>query len=315
MPLTLPAMYYGDTSRRGLPYAKDPAVVPFGERYLLYYSLPSFSPEKKSPDSPEGWGIGIAESEDLTHWCKIGELIGAHDYERNGICAPGAIVVDDKVHLFYQTYGNGAKDAICHAVSEDGLTFHRNPTNPVFAPQGDWNNGRAIDADVFPWQGDLLLFYSTRDPSGTRQIAGLAAAQRDSDWGRDAWRMIGNGPILSPELPWEKNCIEASAVCEHNGKLYLFYAGGYNNEPQQIGCAVCVSEDLTRWERISEEPLLPNGEPGTWNTSESGHPFVFTDTDGAHHLFYQGNNDNGQTWLLSRNTISWSGDRPYLTNL
>ena len=76
----------------------------------------------------------------------------------------------------------------------------------------------------------------------------------------------------------------------------MFYGGGYNNEPQQIGCA--VSDDGVRWTRLSDEPFLPNGAPGEWNASESGHPFAFTDDDGQVHLFFQGNNDMGQTWYL-----------------
>ena len=33
-------MMYADTSRIGVPYAKDPHVVYFDGRYLMYYSIP-----------------------------------------------------------------------------------------------------------------------------------------------------------------------------------------------------------------------------------------------------------------------------------
>jgi len=108
----LPLMMYGDTSRVGVPYSKDPHVVKFKGRYLMYHSIP---PMKGDPAS--GWNIGIAESKDLVNWTKVGEITPAPgaDYEKKGLCAPGALVKDGKVHLFYQTYGNGEKDAICHA--------------------------------------------------------------------------------------------------------------------------------------------------------------------------------------------------------
>ena len=130
-----PLMLYGDTSRVGVPYSKDPHVVNFQGRYLMYHSIP---PMKGEPDS--GWNIGIAESKDLMNWTKVGEITPAPeaDYEKKGLCAPGALVKDGKVHLFYQTYGNGKKDAICHAISDDGIHFRRNPTNPIFHPAGDW---------------------------------------------------------------------------------------------------------------------------------------------------------------------------------
>lgn len=297
-------MRFADDST-GKPYAKDPAVVFFQERYWLYYSIPPHPQGGR-----EGWAIGIARSRDREEWEKVGEVLPEQPCERNGLCAPGAVVLDGRVHLFYQTYGNGARDAICHAVSADGLRFARSPDNPVFAPQGDWNNGRAIDADVIPDGNRLLLYFATRDPSGRVQKLGVAAAPLASDFGREQWTQICHKAILEPQLPWEQDCIEAPAVCRHDGRLYLFYAGAYNNAPQQIGCA--VSDDGLVWERLSEQPFLPNGGPNDWNADESGHPFIFTDPTGEMTLFFQGNNDGGQTWYLSKVEIGWRDGRPFV---
>lgn len=298
-------MKYADTAS-GKPFSKDPAVVKFLDRYYLYYSLPPHG-------SNNGWSIGIAASSDLEEWSKAGELHPEMECEKNGFCAPGAIVLDGNIHIFYQSYGNGPKDAICHAVSEDGVTFQRDPTNPIFSPTGEWNNGRAIDADVIEHNGKLLLYFATRDPSSKIQMLGIASASIDSDFGRDSWKQICDDTILKPELPWEQDCIEAPAVCNRDGKLFMFYAGAYNNAPQQVGCA--ISEDGVSWNRISETPLLPNGKPEEWNSSESGHPYIFVDKDGRTHLFFQGNNDNGKTWYLSKTEIFWEGNQPRLSKI
>jgi alpha-N-arabinofuranosidase len=293
-------MYYSDGAH-GRPFAKDPDVVRFQDRYLMYYSIDRGS---------DGFAIGIAESDDLTNWKKVGEVLPEGDYERRGLAAPAAMVRDGKVHLFYQTYGNGPKDAICHAFSDDGLRFTRNLTNPIFRPTGDWNVGRAIDAEVIEWQGRLLLYCATRDPQMRVQKLVVAGAPIDSDWGRDTWTQLCDASILEPELPWEQQCIEAAAVIEHDGRLYMFYAGAYNNSPQQIGCA--VSTDGISWKRLSNEPLLPNGAAHEWNASESGHPGVFRDDDGQTYLFFQGNNDNGASWYLSKMNVGWDNGLPYL---
>lgn len=116
-------MLFADTTRTGRPFSKDPHVIPFHGKYLMYYSVP--------PKGNSGWGIGIAESTDLTQWKPIGSLSPAADYEAKGLCAPGALVRNDTIHLFYQTYGNDKKDAICHAWSVDGVNFTRNATNPI----------------------------------------------------------------------------------------------------------------------------------------------------------------------------------------
>ena len=298
-------MMFADTSR-GRPFSKDPAVVEFHGRYLLYYSLPPYHDGREN----DGWRIGVATSQDLDVWEKVGELSPLSPCDRNGLCAPGAIALAGQVHLFYQTYGNGRNDAICHAVSDDGISFMPNSSNPIFSASGDWNCGRAIDADVIVHNQKLLLYFSTRDPDMRVQMAGVAAAPLASGFARGDWVQLCDKPIMYPELPWEGECIEASALCRYKGRLYMFYGGAYNNAPQQIGCA--VSDDGLNWTRISDTPVLPNGAPGTWNSSESGHPFVFEAADGTYHLFFQGNNDHGKTWYLSRRDIAWRESIPHI---
>jgi predicted GH43/DUF377 family glycosyl hydrolase len=309
-------MYYADEVG-GRPFSKDPAVVRFEGKYWLYYSVP---PYRDKPTA--GWSIGVATSDNLVDWTKAGELRNSGPAEAKGFTAPGAIVLDGRVHLFYQTYGNREQDAICHAWSEDGLRFTRNPTNPIFHPTGSWNVGRAIDADVIPRGDKLLLYWATRDPQMKTQMLGVSAAPLGSDFSRDSWTQLNmDGPILAPTVPthlddpglnlaWEKRCIEAAAMAQHDGRLYMFYAGGYNNDPQQIG--VAISDDGINFKRMSDTPLLPNGPPGSWNSSESGHPFLFQDDDGQDYLFFQGNNTNGKSWYLSVMPIDWRQGRPVL---
>ena len=93
-------------------------------------------------------GIGIATSTNLENWEIIGRVPLTQACELRGIGAPGAIVLNNTIHLFYQTYENGIKDAICHATSVDGIHFIKDDTNPIFSPTKDWCCGRAIDADV-----------------------------------------------------------------------------------------------------------------------------------------------------------------------
>ena len=308
----LPRTYYSDTSRLGRPLAKDPSVVQFRGRYLMYYSMPPAAKSPRSAGWPTGWAIGIAESRDLVKWSKIGELLPQQAVEANGIAAPGAVVIGDEIHLFYQTYGNGRRDAINHAMSRDGVTFKRNSSNPVYRPETlTWSSGRAIDAEPFVDGKVLRLYYATRDPSMKRQMIGVAEASLVSGFNRGSWRDLSrDGPILAPELDWERDCIEAPSIVRRGNRLFMFYAGGYNNEPQQVG--VAESRDGVRWRRVSNRPLLANGSPGSWNSSESGHPAGFV-TNGKSYLFYQGNDDRGRTWGIARATVVWSRRGPVIT--
>ena len=297
-------MMYADTTRRGKPWSKNPFVLKFGGRYLMYSSI------LPVPGS-EAREIEITESHDLIHWKNVGVIRVQEAYETNGISAPCALIKDGKVHLFYQTYGNGTNDAICHAVSDDGITnFKRNPSNPIFRPDGPWNCGRAIDAEVFLHEGKYLMYYATRDPSYKIQMQGVASTPANTSFNRDEWTHLSkDGPILKPELPWEGECIEAASIIRRNGMLYMFYAGSYDNTPQQIG--VATSTDGVQWTRLFDEPFLRNGKPGEWNSSESGHCDIFDDGDRSF-LFFQGNPDKGKTWWLSNVEVFWNEKGPFL---
>lgn len=302
--MKLPAMYFAENERRP-NWAKDPAVVHFNNRYYLYYTI---APSEERP----GLGIGIAESQDLVNWHYIREMEIKTDVHPHGFGAPAALVREGKIYLFYQSYGTGVKDAICLAVSENGLDFTIDPGSPIFHPPvSSWSCGRAIDADIVFYKGKYFLYAATRDPEN--KVQKIVAAVSEGGFSAESWKLAYEGIILAPELPWEMTCIEAPATLVHNEKIYMFYAGAYNNCPQQIGCA--VSTDGVTFRRISNEPILPAGAPGEWNSSESGHPYAFTDDDGSQYLFYQGNNDNGKTWYLSVKKILWDGDMPILEEM
>ena len=144
-----PEMMYADSTRRSKPWSKNPHVIRFDGRYLMYTSVLPVEGSKARE-------IEITESQDLIHWQNVGMLSIEETYEENGISAPGVLVINGKVHVFYQTYGNGVNDALCHAVSDNGISnFKRNPTNPIFRPDGAWNCGRAIDAEVFFYKNGI----------------------------------------------------------------------------------------------------------------------------------------------------------------
>ena len=214
--------------------------------------------------------------------------------------------------MFYQTYGFGAGDSICHAVSDDGINFEKNAGNPIFGPTKDWCCGRAIDADVCIFNNKLFLYTATRDHAyAVQKIAAACAPLTENGYGFGDFKQICACSVLFPEMKWEQNCIEAPATIVDNGKIYMFYGGAYNCSPRQIGCA--VSSDGRTFDKLfCEKPFIANGKEGDFNASESGHPFVFRGTDGKVWLYYQGSLDGGQNRYLSRMEIAYdSNGIPY----
>ena len=301
------SMLYADSVRTQAPFAKDPTVVHVGDRYLMYYSAREYEEGRKSA-SPgfEGWHSAVAQSRDLVNWSRVGDL-DITDTKGNpvwGAIAPCGKVFDGVVHLFYQKFSEEEGRAnIWHAVSTDGIKFTNSFDGPVFVPRTDWSVNRSIDAEVYRVKDKMILVFATRDTSYEWQILGMAQAPYGSDYGPDKWTLVStDGPLLKPEYEWEGHCIEAATVVERNGFYYMFYAGAYNHEHQQIGLA--VSRDGYNFERINPESENPglcyrSGAEGSWNYGESGHPGIFEDNDGSLWLFYQGKASQDADYFLS----------------
>ncbi len=285
-------------------FAKDPAVIKFKGEYFLYYS--TYFKE----DGVEKLGVGIAKSKDGENWENVSRLPLTQDCERLGVGAPGAVVLGDKVHLFYQTYGNWELDAICHATSVDGVRFEKDETNPIFRPSNDWCVGRAIDADVVIFNDKLFLYFATRDHEFKVQKVGVAYADINSNFSRECWTQAVSRAIVEPQYQWEGKCIEAPATLVEDDKVFMFYGGAYNCEPQQIG--VAMSLDGINFEKCFDHPFLTCGKAGEWNSNESGHPYIFKDEDGKIWLYYQGTNDMGKSWYLSRKEVVFKDGIPVL---
>ena len=72
-------MLYGDTTRLGerRPFAKDPTVIRHNGRYLMYYSVCAYAKDLLPKDlgkRPNGWWGAVAESSDLVHWKRVGDI-------------------------------------------------------------------------------------------------------------------------------------------------------------------------------------------------------------------------------------------------
>ena len=251
----------------GRNFAKDPAVVKFKGKYFLYFSA----------IKDGNLAVGIAVGDDFESFEFTDYLFPTTPAETQEVGAPAAIVIGDKVHLYYQSYGNWENDKIMHAVSDDGVHFTKDPNNPVFAPNGDWTVGRAIDADVEIFGGKLFLYVATRDK--TMKIQKIAVAVSDD--------------IENPVF------IQA-------------YAAAYNCSPQTVG--VAVSDDGIIFKRIFDVPFLDHGKKGEWNCDDTGHPYVFRDDDGKVYLFHQGTCDKGKNWYLSYRKIEFINGVPKLAD-
>jgi beta-xylosidase len=171
------------------------------------------------------------------------------------------VLVDGGVaYCFYEgqdkPFDRGGRERIGLAVSRDGLRWEKWAGNPVLdvGPPGAWDS-RVAKLPVVTRHGDLYyLFYSGRDAS-TKNI-GLATSPDLRHWTKH-----GGNPVLRgrPEA-WDRQLSTHPApVVRRGGRFYLLYRGMTSLYRQQ-GLGVAVSDDLLRWARVQESPVIPAEE-------------------------------------------------------
>ena len=303
-------MLYGDTTRLGpkRPFAKDPTVIRHDGRYFMYYSECAYARNRIPKGMPKyrtGWWGAIATSTNLVDWSRVDSINVEGAPKTVEWFAPCVKKFDGKIHIFAQgrdlrgidlPKGKAAGKlsnprtvwVLWHATSDDGIHFRSETDKPAFIANNEWSISRAIDAEVYRVGDRMMLMFATREyPDAKIQQLGMAWANYGSSYSLADWHEISvKASFFKPEQPWEMKCIEAPTVIRRKGIWYMFYAGAYNHDHQQIG--VAWSADGVNFKRWRDEPVFPHGPAGSWNAWESGHPGIFEDDDGQVYLFYQG---------------------------
>lgn len=192
--------------------------------------------ESDSLTSPNWKPMGIAMKADT----KLGENEG-------GMQAPHVIKHDGKYHLFYGDWSH-----ICHAVSDDGVTFER-----VIQPDGETDlfghadgKGRARDIMMFDFDG-LWHGYYCGDADNQGAIY-LRTTSDFKNWSEP--KMVSFGG----ESGTGRYSSECPFVVERGGLYYLFRTQKYG--PESI-TRVYVSDDVTKFGKDEDEQYLVTDLP------------------------------------------------------
>ena len=164
-------------------WMNDPnGFVYFRGEYHLFYQFYPYD----SVWGPMHWGH--AKSKDLLHWEDLPvALAPSESYDKDGCFSGSAIVKDDKLYLLYTGHVDDEEkreETQCLAVSTDGITFEKLPTNPVIHAQhieGIADIADFRDPKVFEYQGSYYAVVASRTPDDRGQIL-LFASSNLVDW-------------------------------------------------------------------------------------------------------------------------------------
>ena len=164
-------------------WMNDPnGFVYFRGEYHLFYQFYPYD----SVWGPMHWGH--AKSKDLLHWEELPvALAPSESYDKDGCFSGSAIVKDDKLYLLYTGHVDDEEkreETQCLAVSTDGITFEKLPTNPVIHArhiEGIADIADFRDPKVFEYQGSYYAVIASKTPDDRGQIL-LFASSNLVDW-------------------------------------------------------------------------------------------------------------------------------------
>ncbi|WP_420112300.1 hypothetical protein [Pseudactinotalea sp.] len=144
-------------------------------------------------------------------------------------------------------------------------------------------------------------------------VIGIVRSRDLRDWEE-------HGALLLPEdgAAWERGGLYKSWLMYHEGQFWLFYNAKDERErgwQEQTGLA--RSTDLQSWERVSDEPLVRNGETGAIDDRFASDPCVLRDGD-LWVMYYFGLCSDGrarETFATSTDLLTWERSEQVLIDV
>jgi predicted GH43/DUF377 family glycosyl hydrolase len=247
-----------------------------------------------------GYQTGMARSDDLIHWEKLGLIIGRgpagsiteHNVALTGILRDNALFgpstlkrVDGRFVGTYHAYPDPGFESgpgvIGLCFSED--LMHWEVGAPVLKPDpgSPWEAGGLYKSWIMEWEGTYYLFYNAKNQTHQPWVeqTGFAISRDLVNWER----FPGNPVIrLGQEGAFDDRFASDPCVLRHLDQWILFYFGLSSDRHARDG--VAFSRDLRHWEK-SPEILIDVGPEGSIDSRYAHKPAVITDGERLFHFY------------------------------
>ncbi len=217
----------------------DPTVIRVGNTYYAAGTSSEWAPAYR-----------LYESKDLVNWQYLGGLFNeTPEWTMGSYWAPELYYHDGTYFVYYTARRKSdRKSFIGVATTKDirkGFTDH----GLII----EWTN-EAIDAYVLEWQGKRYITWKAYGLDKGRTIEILGSELTD-----DGLRLKGDVfNLVTAEHNWEAGGIEGQCIVEHDGYLYMFYAGNACCGPRcNYMTGVARSRSIRGpWEKYADNPIL-----------------------------------------------------------
>ncbi len=203
--------------------------------------------------------IGYADSDDGVTWNRYTAAVlepgNEGDWDSVRLGYPSVLYHGGVYHMWYHGNENSNKILIGHATSSDGITWEKDPANPVLrlGEPGSWEQSAVHAPAVLYDQEDGIykMWYSGYD--GTNIRIGYATSPDGSAWTKYETYVLDVGV---PSAEWDGKRVVFCRVLKIDGVYHLWYSGDgiENTFTYEIGYA--YSTDGIVWTRDEDNPVF-----------------------------------------------------------
>lgn len=289
-------------------YSGNPVLLPGAigswEQVVLYACLvpemPGYKMWYTALDYSAGpfpiYRIGLATSPDETAFTKspinpVMDKGTPGSWDVDGVGMPSVLFDGSGYKMWFHgiDYSGGPSTGIGYATSPDGVTWSKNPGNPVLNPSpGQWDQMIMTTRVIFAG-GEYKMWYTGMDAGNVGRI-GYATSLDGLAWSKHP----GN-PVLDVggAGAWDEATVGIPSVI-YNGTGYeMWYAGQDASSVFRIGYA--TSPDGFTWTPYPSNPIL-GPTPGEWDESWVSGPFTIFDGL-SYHMWYTGFEPGGNSGI------------------
>lgn len=250
-----------------------------------------------------GYQTGLAVSDDLIHWEKLGVILGRNshkDWDKVGMAATTILMDRDlyggnkirkwngKYWMLYHSYpdtgyeAGSAEIGLCWSEDENLLEWHC-CDEPVFSWRdgADWEHGGLYKADLVQHDGRFYMFYNAKDKdeNGWLEQTGMAVSDDLIHWER---------PFDHPILPvtsqaWDSIfASDPQVFYDSKEQQWVMFYYGLGNLSACDG--VAVSPDLYHWTKFPA-PILTIGGRGSIDSTYAHKPYCIWHDGMLYHYY------------------------------
>lgn len=259
-----------------------PSVVKDGGKYWMFYAGGPSGP--KSGEDFVRYQLGLALSDDGVRWSKqpkpLLELGERDDFH----CVPTLLRTPEgelfkRDGIWHLLYNSNRPDDVDHATSRDGLTWVKDPGNPIFQ--------RAYAPNVLQVGNEVRLYYISKPPrKDGKAVPWQVHLATGKDF--DSLKDHPGNPILVLSQPWEKGALFYPYVLQE-GKTWVMFYASYWQDPsfreQRTAIGMATSPDGIQWTKFGENPVLTPTSDSPFDSRYTSSQCVLKDGDG-YKLYY-----------------------------